>query len=313
MAVAYDLQSAITLEDEYGLPAPEDQWCASSEAEWSRMTDEYVIPEWKSAGDVMIRLFDSTLPPPAGIGMFSCHIIISLILQKILFLEKASYANEQMLNSTREIYFHALRRWQLMWESEPDSSLSPDHPRGPMSFNCTAILRIAYVRLVANYAPLRRTFSACASEYHIAQSISQQTDIPERNGNIAAAALQACMALRIPANIGFKVVSRTGFWVWSVQHGLAYFECAIFLSKWLQKLENVNDMTDSEIMVRNMVLDVLSTSHPQQTQEDASQQLSVMTLLLWAELLDTGDATVWKIIPKMGQVLRQFAQILSSN
>ena len=58
-----------------------------------------------------------------------------------------------------------------MWESEPQSSLSPDNPRGPILFNCTAMLRLAYIRLVSDYSPLRNSFSFLSSDSGLEQDL----------------------------------------------------------------------------------------------------------------------------------------------
>lgn len=310
MAVAFDLPSAISLEDECGMPSQEDQWCASSEEHWEQLVSETEPQEWDSAGAIITRLLDPSLPVPSRIGMFGCHVIISAILQKIMFLQRSVNQQDSEASEIRQRFLRVLRRWQLMWESEPEASLAPDHPRGPILFNCTAILRLAYIRLVANYAPVRRAFTV----FVLPDEISSRIDTlrcPRRDKATAMAALQACLALRIPAHLGFKVIARTSFWGWSVQHALSYFECALLLSQWLQNTENVpaEDQSADERSIINMVEQILTTSRPDPCYGE-NLPLSIAVLLLWAELLDTGDTTVWKIMPKMAKVLRARAEKL---
>ncbi|CAI4215832.1 unnamed protein product [Parascedosporium putredinis] len=239
---------------------------------------------------------------------------------KIIFFRKAQSATTNAsLDDSRRGFIQALRRWQIMWENEPESSLSPDHPEGPILFNSTAMLRLAYVRLVADYAPLRNAFSFSSPD----ADFPLESRIPERlprSAETARAALQAVLALNVPARLGFRVVSRTSFWVWSVQHALSYFECALLLSQWLQSVEHAEaGLSEEEMGIRRMVEEILQFSKPRLVASSGQQDtagelpLSVAVLLLWAELLDTGDTTVWKIMPIMSKVLENYANMLLSG
>ncbi|KKY20321.1 putative c2h2 transcription factor [Diplodia seriata] len=50
---------------------------------------------------------------------------------------------------------HALRAWQHGWRRAPESSLDPLSPTGPVAFNSTALLRLAYIRLNIDTGPGR--------------------------------------------------------------------------------------------------------------------------------------------------------------
>ncbi|KAH8894631.1 hypothetical protein GQ53DRAFT_84689 [Thozetella sp. PMI_491] len=312
MAVAFDLPPALSLECEYGLPSQENLWCTTTEDEWIQLTRQTEPQQYSSADEIIQSVFDPELPIPSRIGMFSCHVVIVSLLQKILFFQRSLQGCEDAMLGARQRFLLALKRWQLMWESEPEASLSPDHPRGPILFNCTAILRLAYIRLVAYYAPIRRAFTFLSSSEHIAARLDACVG-PRRDAETAMAALQACLALRIPTQMGFKVIARTSFWVWSVQHALSYFECALLLSQWLQETENVpsQDQSPDERGIITMVEQILSTSKPNPSGQ-ANSPLSIAILLRWAELLDTGDTTVWGIMPGMARVLRVRAEMVSA-
>ena len=159
MSIAFDIPSPIALEPHHGMPSHEKLWNAATEEEWSRVSREVPSQTWHSAPAVLDRLFDKDQPLPRNIGMFGCHVVISSILQRITFLGKSHSASREGFDDVRRDFTLALGRWQAMWECEPESSLSPNHPQGPILFNSTAILRLAYVRLVSDYSPVRRAFS----------------------------------------------------------------------------------------------------------------------------------------------------------
>lgn len=311
MTIGFNIPSPILLEPQYGLPAHESQWNSGTENEWLQAKSLVPVQEWRSADAVLERLGDESLPVPSNIGMFGCHVLISLLTQKIILFRKSCSAGVPIFYDVRNYFLRLLRRWQVMWENEPESTLSPENPHGPILFNCTAILRVAYIRLVSDYSAVREAFSV-SSEEQVARTL-EMMELPRREPETTRAVLQACLALRIPAQLGFKVVARTSFWVWSVQHALSYFECAIFLSKWCQGAANVDDLSDDERGVMNLVEQIIGASGGEQAVGEYPAPLHVVVLQRWAELLDTGDTTVWQVQPRMARALRTYAHRLMEN
>ncbi|KAH6975050.1 hypothetical protein BKA56DRAFT_589963 [Ilyonectria sp. MPI-CAGE-AT-0026] len=302
MSVAYDITSQLRLEDEYSLPGHEEQWCAANEEAWTRATYEAGLQEWRTAESVIRRLADASSPVPTRIGMFSCHVIMSSLCQKIMLLRKSCHPGSQAYNEGRHYFSRCLARWQMMWESEPQSFVSPDHPRGPMMFNSTALLRVAYIRLATDHSPIRNRFVTGISDADIAAGIGHMKPLT-RDVHTHEAVMQACQALRVPARLGFTVICRSAFWTWSVQHALSYFECALMLWQWLNMAKSATDLTADEIKLQDMIEQLVDSSTVAQNGEQAQHSLSVRTLRLFVSLLDTGDLTVWGLSPKMARVL----------
>src|ERR1700744_463281 len=210
MTLCYNFPSFLSLEPQYGLPCNEGLWTAECREEWSTLRKKST-QEWESAEAVVRRLGDNSSPTPTNIGMFGCHVIISTLLQKIMLFRRSCSNNDPGFLETRLHYIRVLRRWQTMWEQEPEASLSPDHPRGPILFNCTALLRVVYIRLVADYAPVRASFGFCESMDQIENRLKWMEPL-QQSPQTTRAVLQACLALRIPVHLGFEVVARTSFW-----------------------------------------------------------------------------------------------------
>ncbi|KAF3809919.1 hypothetical protein GCG54_00014133 [Colletotrichum gloeosporioides] len=312
MTIAYDIPSPMLLEAQHGMPAHENQWCARTEVDWIEAMRCAGIQTWPSAQAIVERLVDESLPVPSHIGMFGCHVLISFLVQKIILLRRSCPTKDVIYLENRRCFIRALRRWQLMWESEPEASLSPDHPQGPILFNCTALLRVAYIRLVSDYSPIRRGFAASCSEDKIASSITG-IEAPIRDADTTRAAIQACLALRVPTQLGFKMIARTSFWVWSVQHALSYFECALLLSKWLQANQQASDLSAEERRIRHMLEQTVGPSNGSFQAEESSTRLDVRVLKRWAELFKTENTTVWQIMPKMARILEIYADTLSNT
>ncbi|KAF2190359.1 hypothetical protein K469DRAFT_699978 [Zopfia rhizophila CBS 207.26] len=107
------------------------------------------------------------------------------------------------------------------------------------------------------------------------------TEAPQRGPDMATAALQASLALHIPAQFGFKVIFRASFWFWSVQYALSCFECALLLSRWLRGLERAENVSPNEREVKIMVEQIIRAHSPHVSSEEVSQSLPVAILLRW--------------------------------
>ncbi|KAH8692214.1 hypothetical protein BGW36DRAFT_464752 [Talaromyces proteolyticus] len=307
MTIAYDIVSPVDLEDAFGMPCDESQWNAKTPEQWLEAQTTNA-ERWPCASAILQRLADDSLPVPQKIGMFGCHIVMSLMSQKIMLFRKCCSPNYVGFADLREHYFRILRRWQIMWESEPEASLTPDHPRGPILFNCTALLRLAYIRLVADYSPIRAAFSLPTTMEDIAGRINVLPP-PVRCSQTTRAVLHACLALRIPIHLGLKVIARSSFWIWSVQHALCYFDCALLLGQWLQMMQHTQDLSQEEETVLDLVHQIVGGSVTCSTRSIDSVHL----LGLWAQLLDTKETTVWHIMPNMAKVLRLHAERLANQ
>lgn len=248
--------------------------------------------------------------------MFSCHITISSLVQKIILFRKSTLQFGTGADVTRTIKrLHiALKRWQLMWESEPRAALSPNSPHGPMLFNSTALLRIAYVRLATDYSFIRGLFSLESPDsVAIIERAIENMSLPPRNDTTTRAALHSCLALQVPANLGLKLVARTSFWVWSVQHAVCYFECALLLAAWLQMMAlHTEDLSDLEWKVVELLRQLLELPQGDKS-EDTLRSIIPVVLREWSQLLDTKEVTVWNIIPRLSDVLSRHSESTVHN
>lgn len=309
MTLAYNFPSPIYLEDIHGLPCKESLWDAATQGDWSKLlSGDYKTPQWPSVQAVIQALSDPTMETPTGVGMFACHIVISTLLQRIMLFRRACLSSFPSFAGVRHHFIQVLRRWQVMWGHEPEASLSPNHPAGPILFNCTALLRVAYIRLVADFAPLRSMFGWTDQVEAIGLKLEEMETI-HRNPYKTRAVLHACLALKVPVNLGFEVTARTTFWTWSVQHALCYFECALLLARWLLVVQNAPDLTIEEQKVLALVSEVI---HASESGSGAEQThiLAVAVLRRWARLLNTGPVTVWQILPKMAGVLTYYSETI---
>jgi len=234
--IAYDMPPLLlTSEIKMNLPHSTKEWKAESAAQW-REIRRSTPPQEAAFRDVLRKLF-ARPPVPANhppISSLGNYILIHSLVQQIFLVRQTSTMSspETCHNSLRpqdiDELGQALRLWQSGWERTPDSSLDPSNPNGPVAFNSTALLRLAYIRLHSDLGPCRRLDTR--DPVRIAAALKESPPLI-RSPRLSRAVLQSAHALSIPVKIGINFVARTQTFSWSIQHSLCNLECAFLLSK----------------------------------------------------------------------------------
>ncbi|KAL1304675.1 hypothetical protein AAFC00_003631 [Neodothiora populina] len=244
------------------LPSSSEEFRASSEQDWREARKKAVKPT--TFEDALGRLFvkggrDIT-EWNTSLGNY---IMIHAIIQHIFFVRqtaKCRYDGDgDLLPEDITALEQALYNWQLGWKRNPESSLDPMDPNGPLAFNSTALLRLAYIRLNIDTGPGRALDSR--DPFQIANAFRESPAI-KRTPKLVRAVLHSAHALSIPVKIGVRLVAQTQTFIWSIQHSLCSLECAFLLSKWLEALSTGPQpldppMTDDEKRIVGLVKTML--------------------------------------------------------
>ncbi|KAF2006083.1 hypothetical protein P154DRAFT_423619 [Amniculicola lignicola CBS 123094] len=211
---------------------------------------------------------------------------------------------------------NALRNWQIGWRHNPESSLDPMSPNGPVAFNSTALLRLAYIRLyvdTAGRALDTRDPALIANAFKDGPAI-------KRSPKITRAVLHSAHALSIPIKIGYRLVAKTQSFIWSIQHSLCTLECAYLMSKWLEALSSRNPdppLTEDERRITSIVksmLDETDFAIPLDVPVDSPSYnlyLSAGVLRVWAHIFK--GAQTWAIVDVIGSALNLYADMLEAG
>lgn len=304
------------------LPCHEDRWRARNEQQW-------ILSRPKDGADKLSLHFACSglfAPVPRssvslGLSSFANYILAHAILQQLFFSRQSLTDFEQnatgsLPDETLQKFERALRRWQYNWESTKDSSIDPSSPDGPLAFNATALLRIAYIRLHANLGPCRQLDTgdpeAIAKAMNIVAPMS-------RSPQLYRAVLQTVHTLSIPVRVGVRFVANTRTLTWSVVHSLCNLECAMFLSQWLnyrgeqtaagvpideneQRLMNLVQSLLDEAFVGDAVRQELDPSR-------RCRKMAAAVVRLWS---DTFQSThVFGLFAAIGQGLLLYAEKLN--
>jgi hypothetical protein len=248
------------------------------------------------------------------------YVLIHALIQHIFFLRQVTRCRFDGPGdlSARDVASveMALRNWQAGWRQHPESSLNPMNPNGPVAFNSTALLRLAYIRLyvdTAGRALETRDPELIADAFRAGPAI-------KRSPKINRAVLHSAHALSIPIKIGYRLVARTQSFIWSIQHSLCTLECAYLMSKWLEALSVENPdppVTDDEsriiAIVKNMLDETEFALSPEISVDSPSytRHLSAGVLRVWA-MIFKGSQT-WAIVDVIGSALNLYADVLESS
>jgi hypothetical protein len=189
------------------------------------------------------------------------YVLVHALLQHIFFVRQISryrldHGGELRADDVAAIE-QALRNWQLAWKRNPESSLDPMNPNGPVTFNSTALLRLAYIRLNVDLGPGRALDTR--DPVQIANAFRHSPSV-KRTPKLVRAVLHSAHALSIPVKIGIHLVAQTQTFMWSIQHSLCTLECAFLLSKWLEALSLQNSgpvITHDEQKIATLVKTML--------------------------------------------------------
>ncbi|KAK0629391.1 hypothetical protein B0T17DRAFT_488910 [Bombardia bombarda] len=216
----------------------------------------------------------------------------------------------------------ALCNWQLGWERSPESSLDPTDPNGPVAFNSTALLRLAYIRLTVDTGPGRALGTRDPSQ--IAKALRDMPGI-KRTPRIVRALLHAAHALSIPVKIGVRLVARTQTFIWSIQHSLCSLECALLLSKWLEAV-SISEQSSTEstltgderriLCIVKTMLDETEFAIPEDLEMgladgEMAKLLSPGVLRVWATIFK--GAQTWAMVDVIGSSLDIYAGIVEAS
>ncbi|KAK8182028.1 fungal-specific transcription factor domain-containing protein [Phyllosticta capitalensis] len=190
-------------------------------------------------------------------------------------------------------------------------------------FNSEACLRLAHLRLLANDYKLsfdRLTVLVSDDPDKVSSALDAYVASPQQGG--IEAATKAYEGFLVPVRVGHLLVRKTAAFNWSVEQAIAFWDCAMFLTKWVHWAEtSLLEEGGSESGSSSQSSDwSLEQSERQQLLAKCSHLLREMesehhgrrnlaAALARSGALFLGDTWVWGVTPRMGNVLTQLADV----
>ncbi|CAH0028725.1 unnamed protein product [Clonostachys rhizophaga] len=305
------------------LPSPESHWRAPNDAAWreARRRDVHSCCLLRDAY-AGLHAAQTDRPSRHELSSFGNYVLIHCIVQDIFFTRQVYFIGGTTSSIASGALSHldrALRSWQHGWEATKDSSFDPSAPGGPLSFNATALFRLAYSRLHTNMGAHllldARDPSTIASAFRNAMAIERSLCVAS---SVGRAVLQCAHSLSIPVRIGIEFVARTQTLSWSIIHSLCNLECGLFVSKWLQTMAwAVRDgeaLREDERRLLGIISAIVSeTELASAVQSEADEvgrllRLSAAVLRLWAHTFQ--GAHVFDIMGPIGAGLDRCAELV---
>jgi hypothetical protein len=307
------------------LPCMEAEWKSPTEAAW-RETRRHCIPEPKFL-ETLNGLFrgnngNGTLENRPRFSSLGSYILIHALIQHIWLTQElfrgqpsGDPSNGSHIPASSVTTLEAaLKAWQFCWERNPESSVNPLSPHGPLAFNSTALLRLAYIRINIDTGPIR-SLGSC-NPVSIAASIRAAPPVA-RSKRMTRAALHCAHALSIPIKLGINSIAHTRLF-WSIQHALCSLESALLLTKWLESVtpyvgRRVEDggLSEAEGRLLGFVLEMVAETEwaaPEQELLRDEKSLSAVVVRIWARLFRSDD--IWEMVDVIRRSLEVYADML---
>lgn len=319
------------------LPDPSNEWKSLSAEAWKSTRSQNTnrpVPFQVAFSRLFARPQQSSIGPVSPLGNY---VLIHAIIQQVFFARQISLVwptqeEASLRPDDVAVLERGLSSWKSGWRRDPQSSLDPQNPNGPLAFTSTALLGLAYIRLHVDMGPLRHLETRDSTQ--IAQALHSIPPI-RRDQRLIPALLHCAHALSIPVRLGIDFVAKTQTFFWSIQHSLCSLECAFLLSKWLYALsrfvpDNLAPLSEHErkllVWVRN-ILDETEMSVPldgdgddqrvvgpsQELLEDERRMraLSVSVVRVWSRTFKGN--TSWAIVDMIGTSLEVYADLLEAD
>ncbi|CAK7202835.1 hypothetical protein SEUCBS139899_005562 [Sporothrix eucalyptigena] len=154
--IVYDIPPLIlNSEIHMRLPCSTAAFKAPTATQWRATAQPQPLP----FQDAVRRLFSVDPPRSPGHSALGNYVLIHAIVQHIFFVRQSARcrfdAASELTTDEAGPLDQAVRNWQAGWKHSPESSVDPLDPNGPVAFNSTALLRLAYIRLNMDTGPGR--------------------------------------------------------------------------------------------------------------------------------------------------------------
>ncbi|KXX73196.1 Transcriptional regulator ADR1 [Madurella mycetomatis] len=239
----------LTSEVHLYLPNPSRLWRAENAWQWQEARQSYPNIEI-SLQEAFARLLNRpSQAPPSPLTSLGSYVLIHALIQHIFLLKQTSFSSLSPFEIQRSLKLedvddinHALRAWSMCFEQHrqiranelaAQGATAEGFSEGPVAFNSTALLRLAYIRLHTDLSPSR---SLETRDHVLIASAFSDAPLLVRSPRLCRAVVQAIHALSMLVKMGVNYVAKTKSLEWSMQHSLCNLECAVLLSKWLLTL-----------------------------------------------------------------------------
>ncbi|KAF2707453.1 hypothetical protein K504DRAFT_383718 [Pleomassaria siparia CBS 279.74] len=316
---------------EFEILDEERLWNARSAQEWMELRGGHApVAPRSSVRDTMVRMIfeeeqqqQQQLPRnsrPEHISNFTMLLMMHAVNIYIWNLLQCSSTSSKIHPVIVEAAFSTLTRCEeIIAAVRATQNQGQDHhhhhhslftwtpAEGPLMFNCQGLLRIAYVRLFSNSSAFDRLTLLSDNPRDIEIAVIGYAESPQkRNQNLMKSVMKALEMLLATVKIGCMLLRETTALSWSIEHAIAAWDAALFLTKWVHAIE-IEALLIPPSTEESHVLEELKGLLAEVGTEYKGSSASLAAQLAHFSSTTLSDCWVWGVAPRMGNMLRQLA------
>ncbi|KAJ5423965.1 hypothetical protein N7491_009181 [Penicillium cf. griseofulvum] len=198
-----------------------------------------------------------------------------------------------------------------------DYKVAWDDPEHTLVFNCSAVLRAGYSRLLPPSHSFNRLALLVDDREVLSRAVKTYVNAPlERNDFVTKAARKAYEGFKGPVTIGVTLVSKTAAFSWGIEHAVAGWDSgescrlslpiALLLTKWVYSMEvdvAGQQPSNEELQLVDDLRSLLAEVQYEHERNIEGNSLAALLARAWAALLgdDGGNLETARIgIPEAG-------------
>lgn len=189
---------------------------------------------------------------------------------------------------------------------DKDHTATWNESETPIMFNCQALLRIAYMRIVSTTGTFNRLTLLTDNPEDVTSAVRSYVEAStHKSPLLTKSALKAFEGFLAPIKIGHLLVRKTAALSWSVEHAVAGWDAALFLTKWIHATEldiDVRPADEEEMAILDQIKALLTEV---ESSYDGTGSLAAAVAHVWSTFFT--DVWVWGVTPRMGYILQQLA------
>ncbi|WAO90083.1 Hypothetical protein NCS54_00749400 [Fusarium falciforme] len=296
----------------------ESHWNARTASEWRELRTTWHQPEYLTMREMLMDLVSddsSRLKNRSRVSPFSAWVIThAFVVYTWHLFQVAPPTSSAILGANvASLLLHSAmqslaRYHELLEESADTNPEELTHTVKPsLISSCRSILPLAYIRLFGSAIHLNRLSLISRDSGSVEASVAVFASTKMiKTPYLLDVVRRPFDGLRRTVKIGHLLMRKTAAFHWSVEHAVAAWDCALFVTKWVHavELDALSDTLASpaEAQLLESMKQVLD-----ETECSFREGLSLAAALarLWS--LSLQDVWVWGITPRMGTILSSLA------
>ncbi|KAJ9488598.1 hypothetical protein VN97_g4694 [Penicillium thymicola] len=325
--ITFNITPGFVIDRDLMIEAPDSNelWAAKTAEEWEELqrshpnSPQHTI---QSILECMIRAPET--PPnnePYSISGFTALVVMHAIniylwhlnqlAQTVSRFSLGIWPHENLRTTLLRAAISTLERTEAALQAgrSDDYKVAWDDQEHTLIFNCSAVLRAGYSRLLPPSHSFNRLALLVDDHDVLSRAVKAYVNTPlERNEFVTKAANKAYEGFKGPVTIGATLVSKTAAFSWSIEHAVAGWDSALLLTKWVYSMEvDVSGQQPSgeELQLLDDLRSLLAEVQYEQELSIEGYSLAALLARAWATLL--GDVWVWGVTPRMAEILKLLA------